>query len=631
MEESLASLKNELNLLKEKYVFGESVDPVFEGTVRQFLQFDNTLQEIYRSVDVYVRSTENLCAGIMQLSETMVNGMGKMKPSVNGLCLISTFLRKEDPLIASDTLKMREAANGIGRADAPHSSLAKFKRDIDYNVVNPIRLHLINNRSLKGSLELRRRKLLEFTTADKALDECKSKRLRPGDRKYDDCKAARDLSKREFLEIDRQVFEWLYTLEEYKGDVLDSTLQTLKYLQYEFFASSAHAVANVLPTRMEFRPMVEMTPQFLERQIQLSMEEEDLQESDKSSDENSSSENELRGIGGGRHGPLSNFSDRLLEKMQKDGLAPASEPAIAVDPLSLCSLMSQGKYISEAPSCFEEAAARKALRHCHNDTQAALDYLIGRQHESMGRAGQRPSSQGDIDEDDEGVPHTEVRMPTTTKRIEKLKETKRRVMEKREERKRIKDEVDRAMKERRKAKEDRDRRRRRRHKRRKARDVEHSESRSDASGTQVTASADLLEMRESPSGGSSAVRRTPPTPDHHNSSAHDLLQLGDPGYTDTQKDTTSVSLVASGPLIGGMDSFNEEPVSFDPLAPSSANSVGTGSVHTIGGSVEAAQDRRGRTPLPLLTGDEASIAVAKARQKVPEVSSSSSDESDRLS
>ncbi|KAF4687397.1 hypothetical protein FOZ62_004240, partial [Perkinsus olseni] len=181
------------------------------------------------------------------------------------------------------------------------------------------------------------------------------------------------------------------------------------------------------------------------------------------------------------------------------------------------------------------------------------------------------------------------------------------------------------------AKEDRDRRRRRRHKRRKARDVEHSGSRSDASGTQsshrgkvqfsdrsrsssgsvgvntrrsgdsdhdsssssggperatindVTASADLLEMRESPSGGSSAVRRTPPTPDHHNSSAHDLLQLGDPGYTDTQKDTTSVSLVASGLLIGGMDSFNEEPVSFDPLAPSSANSVGTGSVHTIGG------------------------------------------------
>ncbi|KAF4743784.1 DnaJ sub C member 24 [Perkinsus olseni] len=660
MEESLASLKNELNLLKERYVFGESVDPVFEGTVRQFLQFDNTLQEIYRSVDVYIRSIENLCAGIMQLSESMVNGMGKM----------------EDPLIASDTLKMREAANGIGRADAPHSSLAKFKRDIDYNVVNPIRLHLINNRSLKGSLELRRRKLLEFTTADKALDDCKSKRLRPGDRKYDDCKAARDLSRREFLEIDRQVFEWLYTLEEYKGDVLDSALQTLKYLQYEFFASSAHAVANVLPTRMEFRPMVEMTPQFLERQIQLSMEEEDLEESDKSSDENSSSENELRGIGGGRHGPLSNFSDRLLEKMQKDGLAPASEPAIAVDPLSLCSLMSQGKYIPEAPSSFEEASARKALRHCHNDTQAALDYLIGRQHESMGRAGQRPSSQGDIDEDDEGVPHTEVRMPTTTKRIEKLKETKRRVIEKREERKRIKDEVDRAMKERRKAKEDRDRRRRRRHRRRKAQDVEHSESRSDASGTQsshrgkvqfsdrsrsssssvdvntrrsggsdhdrssssagtervtindVTASADLLEMREPTLEGSSAVRRTPPTPDHHNSSAHDLLQLGDSGYNDTQKDTTSVSLVASGPC--DMDSFNEEPVSFDPLAPS-ANSVGTGSVHTIGGSVDAAQDRSGRTPLPLLTGDEASVAVAKARQKVPEVSSSSSDESDRLS
>lgn len=32
-------------------------------------------------------------------------------------------------------------------------------------------------------------------------------------------------------------------------------LQTLKYLQYDFFSSAAHAVSNVLPEQMSFRPM----------------------------------------------------------------------------------------------------------------------------------------------------------------------------------------------------------------------------------------------------------------------------------------------------------------------------------------------------------------------------------------
>ena len=43
--------------------------------------------------------------------------------------------------------------------------------------------------------------------------------------------------------------------------------RTLKYLQYEFFATSAHSISGVLPARMEFRPMVEMTPEHLEAQV----------------------------------------------------------------------------------------------------------------------------------------------------------------------------------------------------------------------------------------------------------------------------------------------------------------------------------------------------------------------------
>ena len=40
---------------------------------------------------------------------------------------------------------------GFLRPDAPHSSLAKLRRDMEYNVLQPIRQHLTNNRNLKSA------------------------------------------------------------------------------------------------------------------------------------------------------------------------------------------------------------------------------------------------------------------------------------------------------------------------------------------------------------------------------------------------------------------------------------------------------------------------------------------------
>ena len=37
--------------------------------------------------------------------------------------------------------------------DAPHSAIAKLRRDMDFNILTPMRQHLMNNRSLKSSLE----------------------------------------------------------------------------------------------------------------------------------------------------------------------------------------------------------------------------------------------------------------------------------------------------------------------------------------------------------------------------------------------------------------------------------------------------------------------------------------------
>ena len=177
----------------------------------------------------------------------------------------------------------------------------------------------------------------------------------------------------------------LYILEEYKGDILDSCLQTLKYLQYEFFATSAHSISGVLPVRMEFRPMVEMTPEHLEAQVEMA-----LQEAEENPDED----------------VVTDFSARLIEKLAKDnknkpgeGLdsAAGEGPAVPVDPLSLSSLLSQG---------FEEGPARQALRKFKNDTQAALDFLIGGGH---------------AEEEQEEA----VRMPTTVRRVQRLKERRR--------------------------------------------------------------------------------------------------------------------------------------------------------------------------------------------------------------
>eukprot|EP00438_Fugacium_kawagutii_P005775 Skav228436 [mRNA] locus=scaffold3558:133156:143876:+ [translate_table: standard] len=64
-------------------------------------------------------------------------------------------------------------------------------------------------------------------------------------------------SKATFDRVNRRIFEWLYVLEEHRGDILDSCLQTLKYLQYDFFSSAAHAVSHVLPEQMSFRPMTD--------------------------------------------------------------------------------------------------------------------------------------------------------------------------------------------------------------------------------------------------------------------------------------------------------------------------------------------------------------------------------------
>jgi len=383
VDESLNSIRTEWNVLKQKWFFGETLDPVFEGMVKDFCVFDVTMQDIYSKVDVFMKGVDNLSEGLVTLSGAVTGGL----------------VHVDDPLIASDSCKFKEATNQISRADAPHSAIAKIRRDMDFNIMNPVRLHLINNRNLKAHLDKRRRKLLELNTTKKHFDDVSKKDVSKTDKKYLVAQANLDAAKMAFHEVDRHVFEWLYILEEYRGDILDSTLQTLKYLQYEFFATAAHAISGVLPARMEFRPMVEMTPDHLSTQVEMELEEAEVAEDEKE--------------------PVTDFSKRLIEKMSKDNKAKPGDgldssandpgPALPVDPLSLSSLLSQG---------FDEGPARRALRLHQNNTQAALDWLID---------GGADAAEGSTHKN---MPEDGVRMPTTIKRIQKLKAIRRAKQEK---------------------------------------------------------------------------------------------------------------------------------------------------------------------------------------------------------
>eukprot|EP00929_Paragymnodinium_shiwhaense_P097926 TRINITY_DN5948_c1_g4_i3.p1 TRINITY_DN5948_c1_g4~~TRINITY_DN5948_c1_g4_i3.p1 ORF type:complete len:687 (+),score=223.31 TRINITY_DN5948_c1_g4_i3:170-2230(+) len=363
-EDHFQSVWTEWAAVKDKWFHGENVDPVFEGVVRDFCVFDETMHNIQSKVGLFMKGVEQLGSGMTALSDGVSKGLA----------------HANDSQIASDSCKLKEATNQIARADAPHSAMAKLRRDMHFNVLNPVQNHIANNRNLKVSLDIRKRRLVELKAAKKQYEDLLQRKLPEHDKRLLTAQANFESAKITFTDVDKHVFEWLYILEEYRGDILDSTLQTLKYLQYEFFATSAHAISISLPSRMEFRPMVEMTPEHLEAQVDM-----ELRESDEKDDEDGNEDN------------VANFSERLIEKKAKWHDEAAAAPSLPVDPLSLSSLLSQG---------IEEGPARRALRLHQNDTQAALDWLLNGQNEMADK--QKLVAEG-------------VRMPTTVRRVQKLK------------------------------------------------------------------------------------------------------------------------------------------------------------------------------------------------------------------
>ncbi|PFH38592.1 UBA/TS-N domain-containing protein [Besnoitia besnoiti] len=527
MEDSLAMLKADILFFLSRLQHGsvemslKAQDPVFEGMVRDFYRFDESLEALQAGVSRFLEGIESLCGGLSGLSEAAVLHLTK----------------KSDACIARDACLYREAVHRITRADAPHAAYAKLKRDLQFNVTEPLRKHREHNAKLKQDIQTRNRRLAEWllakrkvellrdkhaaataggrgaaeTPEDAARDRAEagsgaeeedaegsprsaagsfassSSRLlssgavggkRAGARKWTAtiekdllfAEAAVETARLRFKEVDDVLFEWLQMLEAYKCDIFDSALQTLKYLQYEFCASSAHAVARVLPSRMEFRPMVEMTPQLLLPQVELELAERTAAEAEAEAQRRREGAEDSRSspVHGGVTGSGLSATERLVEKWEREatsctwvadasaagappvlmlasqldgadapegGGAEAAGSEVTVDILSLAVLTAQG---------FEEVFAKKALQRHENDTQAAMDWLLSGGVEELQR--ERGEEKRRAAEEEERRRNAaqpasataagagagaaaagleEVRLPTTLKWVQKLKAAKK--------------------------------------------------------------------------------------------------------------------------------------------------------------------------------------------------------------
>ena len=67
LEDGIGFLKTEYVVMKQKWFVGEQIDPVFEGTVKDFCEFDATLQDLYKNIEVFMKSVDGMCVGTMKI------------------------------------------------------------------------------------------------------------------------------------------------------------------------------------------------------------------------------------------------------------------------------------------------------------------------------------------------------------------------------------------------------------------------------------------------------------------------------------------------------------------------------------------------------------------------------------
>lgn len=360
-------------------------DPVFEGMVRDFNNLDKSFRKILKSAEDLLRGFSQMTSSITQMAEALSESIAKTK----------------NVSIVSDACRFKECAANVSRPEAPHSIYAKFRRDLTFNVIEPLQSHIAHNRIIRTLLETRRRRLIDYATAKRELEALERRHdILPNSQSHLKSKGTVEHTRALFEELDFPLFEWLLMLQEYKQDIHDSLLQTIKYLQYEFFAGASHCVSRVLPKRMEFRPLVEMTPAELRPQVQLQLDE-DVELFNTLKDD----KDDGLGTATTRLLKLKTENDCSLLKRDKTS-STTQPPQIPVDPSALVLLTSQG---------FDESLARNALKWHNNAIQDAIECMLTHNNHSDEKEAQEPSAlQQEV--------YDAVRIPSTLKWVAKLRE-----------------------------------------------------------------------------------------------------------------------------------------------------------------------------------------------------------------
>eukprot|EP01066_Platyproteum_vivax_P011077 Platyproteum_vivax@DN5016_c0_g1_i1.p1 len=336
------TVKFEIRSLKESKTMGSvsnSKDPVFAAYVAKYTYLIESMKELYTGIDQFMAAIDSLASAQESISSIFMNRLSKF----------------EDDFLLAEGIRYREGTQAIGNRFAPHSYYARLRRDLDYNMVRPLMQHILQAERIKRLLDERNKRKIDFdlhdANATRYVENQKNKNSSyvPDiryDTKYKDLYDKREASSKSLYDYDAPLWEWLMVYNEFQWDLMDSCLQTFKYLQFEFFTGCAHHINLVLPERMEFRPLVEMTPEpHLHQVVKMYLESE---------------RNEFRYW-------EFDATKKLLAKWEEDGkLGTLNHEEEAVDPLDLSTLVQTHK--------FSAPLAKFALQKKGN-IQEALEYL----------------------------------------------------------------------------------------------------------------------------------------------------------------------------------------------------------------------------------------------------------------
>jgi hypothetical protein len=210
-------------------------DPMVEAMARDFSTFDKMMRNLYGKVVVFLQSVENLVSNLRTTAETISGGA----------------IHLGDPEVAAFSRKFVSAINQIVSLADPLSAISKLRRDITFNILDPMRSHILNNTKIRESLLRRRQLWADLEDPAQPLSDCQSRS-----------------AKTHFNQEDERVFEWLVALREHQDDIVDSVMETLKSIQSTLFTASAHAMAKALPVWEAFRPLSQMTPSNMQTEVE---------------------------------------------------------------------------------------------------------------------------------------------------------------------------------------------------------------------------------------------------------------------------------------------------------------------------------------------------------------------------